>query len=79
MPGDPKELRLRARQCSRLAERATKVRERQTLLRLHRSYNRLAVEVENAQARLATLKATELGDDMDAESPMPTRDSEAST
>jgi len=38
------------------------------LLRLQRSWNRLAIEIEDAQANLATSKATELGDAMDVES-----------
>ena len=39
----------------------------------------LATEIEAAQAFLATLKATELGDAMDADRAAPTRDSEAKT
>ena len=67
MPGDPKELRLRALQCSQMAaQRTTNKRERQTLIRLQRSYVRLAVELEKAQADFATLKANELGDERDA-------------
>jgi hypothetical protein len=57
MAGDPKECRLRALQCSQMAKRAATEKERQTFLRLQRSYNRLAVEIEDAQAYLATSKA----------------------
>jgi hypothetical protein len=62
MPSDPKECRLRARQCLQMAKRAATEKERQIFLRLQRSWNRLAAEIEDAQAFLATLKATELGD-----------------
>jgi hypothetical protein len=67
MPGDPKEYRRHARQCLQKAERAASAKERQTFLRLHRSYNRLAVELEHAQTYWAASKAKELGDAMDAE------------
>ena len=66
MPGDPQELRRRALQCSKMAQRAMNKRELQTLIRLQRSYVRLAVEVEKAQALFATSKANELGDERDA-------------
>jgi uncharacterized protein YlxW (UPF0749 family) len=62
MPGDPKECRLRARQCLQLAKRAATEKERQIFLRLERSWNRLAAEIEDAQAFVATLKATERDD-----------------
>ena len=65
MPGDPKECRLRARQCLQLAKRAATEKERQIFLRLERSWNRLAAEIEDAQAFVATLKARELGDDLE--------------
>ena len=68
MSGDPKECRSQAQQCSEMAKRAATEKDRQTFLRLQRSWNRLAAEIEDAQAFLATLKATELGDAMDAES-----------
>ena len=66
MSGDPKELRRRALQCLQMAQRTTNKRERQILIRLERSYVRLAVEIENAQAEFATLKANELVDERDA-------------
>jgi hypothetical protein len=67
MAGDPQECRSQALQCSQMAKRAANRNERLTFLRLERSWNRLAVEIEHAQAYLAKLKATELGDAMDAE------------
>lgn len=67
MAGDPKEYRLRALQCSQMAKRAATEKERQTFLRLQRSYYRLAVDLEDAQVSLATSKAKELGDAMDAQ------------
>jgi hypothetical protein len=66
MPGDPKECRLRARQCLQKANRASSRQEQRIFERIHRSWNRLAVEIEEAQAYLAGLKATELSDAMDA-------------
>jgi hypothetical protein len=68
MAGDPKECRSQARQCSEMAKRAASQKEKLIFLRLQRSWNRLAIEIEDAQAYLATSKATELGDAMDAES-----------
>ena len=67
MSGDPQECRTRAKQCLQMANRAATEKDRQTFLRLQRSYNRLAVELEDAQHSMATLKAIELGDAMDAE------------
>ena len=68
MAGDPKECRSQARQCSEMAKRAASRKEKLIFLRLQRSWNRLAIEIEDAQAYLATSKATELGDAMDAAS-----------
>ena len=67
MSGDPQECRRRAKQCLQMANRAATEKDRQTFLRLHRSYNRLAAELEHAQTYLAASKAKELGDAMDAE------------
>ena len=67
MAGDPKECRSQARQCSEMAKRAASRKEKLIFLRLQRSWNRLAVE-KDAQAYLATSKAIELGDAMDAAS-----------
>jgi uncharacterized protein YlxW (UPF0749 family) len=66
MSGDPTELRTRALQCSQMAQRTKNKREQQTLIRLQQSYVRLADEIEKTQALFATLKANELGDEMDA-------------
>jgi ferric-dicitrate binding protein FerR (iron transport regulator) len=60
--GDPEECRLRARQCLLIANRAASPQEQRTFERIHRSWNRLAVEIESAQALLATSKATELAE-----------------
>jgi hypothetical protein len=60
--GDPKECRLRARQCLLIANRAASPQEQRTFERIHRSWNRLAVEIESAQAFLATSRATELAE-----------------
>ena len=62
MLGDPKECRLLARQCLLMANRAASREEQRTYERIHRSWNRLAVEIERAQAILATSRATELTD-----------------
>ena len=62
MLGDPKECRLRARQCLLMANRAAAREEQRTYERIHRSWNRLAVEIERAHAILATSRATELTD-----------------
>ena len=70
MPGDPKECRLRARQCLLLANRAASREEQRTLERIHRSWNRLAVEIEYAHAFSANSRASEL-----AECLMPNPDS----
>jgi hypothetical protein len=64
MLGDPKECRLRARQCLLLANRAASRKEQRTFERIHRSWNRLAVEIEQAQAFSATSRAAELADSL---------------
>ena len=60
MLGDPQECRLHARQCLLLANRAASREEQRTCERIHRSWNRLADEIERAQAILANSRATEL-------------------
>jgi hypothetical protein len=60
MLGDPTECRLRARQCLLLANRAASREEQRTFERIHRSWNRLAVEIEHAQAFSAASRAAEL-------------------
>jgi hypothetical protein len=62
MPGDPKECRQRARQCLLMANRTASREEQRTLERVHRSWNRLAVEIEQAQTVLATKRATDLAE-----------------
>jgi hypothetical protein len=48
MPSDPKECRRRARQCSLMANRAASRQEQRTFERNHRSWNKLALEIESA-------------------------------
>ena len=62
MLGDPRECRLHARQCLLLANRAASREEQRTFERIHRSWNRLAAEIERAQAFSATSRATELAE-----------------
>ena len=62
MLSDPKECRLRARQCLLMANRAASRAEQRTLERIHRSWNRLADEIELAQGITATARANELAD-----------------
>ena len=60
MLGDPQECRLRARQCLLMANRAVSREEQRTYERIHRSWNRLADEIERAQTISATSRATKL-------------------
>jgi hypothetical protein len=62
MLGDPKQCRLHARQCLLLANRAASREEQRTYERIHRSWNRLADEIERAQVFSATSRATELAE-----------------
>ena len=52
MPGDPKECREHAKNCSRLASEAKTEHARETFENLARTWLRLAVDLENAQALL---------------------------
>ena len=61
MPGDPKECRLNAVLCLRLAERASNPERRQSLATLAETWTRLAAEVESEQALLNTLSELEFG------------------
>jgi hypothetical protein len=74
MSGDPKECRLRALQCSRMAQRAATPEQRRVFLRLLTSWSRLAHELEDAEAFLATRKARDLGGAMDANRVLPNLD-----
>ena len=60
MLGDPKECRLHARQCLLMANRAASREEQRAYERIHRSWNRLADEIERAQGISATSRADEL-------------------
>jgi len=64
----PKSVDRKRGNVSEMAKRAASRKEKLIFLRLQRSWNRLAIEIEDAQANLATSKATELGDAMDVES-----------
>jgi hypothetical protein len=59
MPGNPKECRDNADCCRRLAGTATGVTARQTFLNLADTWERLASELENAQAFLKTMEEIE--------------------
>ena len=52
MPGDPKECRQHAEKCQRLALEAKTEQARETFEGLARTWLRLAVDLENAQALL---------------------------
>jgi hypothetical protein len=60
MPGDPKECRLHATNCIRLAEEAINPDVKRTFVDLAHHWNRLAVELEDAQVLLNTLNALEI-------------------
>jgi hypothetical protein len=59
MPGTPKECRDNADCCRRLAETATGVTARETFLNLADTWDRLACELENAQAFLEAMEEIE--------------------
>jgi len=62
MPGDPKECRIHAMNCMQMAETATTPELRRTYVDLAHQWNRLAVELEDAQSLLGTLNKLELKD-----------------
>ena len=64
MPGDPKECREHARRCAELASVATTPETREQFISLQQSWMRLAADLENAQAFIATL------DEIDADPPV---------
>jgi len=57
MPGNPKECRQHALNCMLLAKQSANQESNQTFLSLSQSWTRLAVELENAEARLDALNA----------------------
>jgi hypothetical protein len=67
MPGDPKECRLHAMNCLQLSEEAIDPKLKQTFVDLAQHWNKLAVELEDAQVLLNTLNA--LGLKTDSASP----------
>ena len=60
MPGNPEECRDNANCCRQLAETATGVTARQTFLNLADTWDRLASELEKAQAFLQSIEETKL-------------------
>jgi len=62
MPGDPNECRIHAMNCMQMAETATTPELRRTYVDLAHQWNRLAVELEDAQSLLGTLNKLELKD-----------------
>jgi hypothetical protein len=59
MPGDPKECREHADYCRRLAKSATSASGRYSFLDLADTWERLASELENAQAFLRAMEEIE--------------------
>ena len=59
MPGDPKECRLHARNCHKLAMTARTAEAADTFLSLAQNWDSLAAELESAQIFLATMTAIE--------------------
>jgi hypothetical protein len=55
MPGDPKECRLRAVKCMQLANETTNLELRRTFVDLAHHWNRIAAELDDAQALLNVL------------------------
>jgi hypothetical protein len=64
MLSDPQECRQRARQCLLMANRTASRDEQRTLERVHRSWNILAVEIEQAQAVFTTKRAADLAESL---------------
>jgi hypothetical protein len=60
MPGDPKEARLHAANCMRLAETASSPTVQKTFADLAEQWNRLANELEDALALLKALNEIDL-------------------
>ena len=57
MPGDPKECRLHARNCRKLAMTARTAEAADTFLSLAQDWDSLAAELESARIFLATMTA----------------------
>ena len=55
MPGDPKRCRLHAVKCMQIADETTNSEVRRTFVDLAHNWNRIAVELEDAQALLNAL------------------------
>ena len=59
MPGDPKECRKHARNCLRIAEASANAEITRTFVDLARSWTRLALDLESAQALLVAVEDME--------------------
>ena len=66
MPGDPKECRVNAVRCLRLAKRARRPEVRQAFVALAETWTRLAAELESDQALLRTISEPEFSEPYDA-------------
>jgi hypothetical protein len=60
MPGDPKECRKHARNCSKLARHAASLEAREHFASLHASWLRLAAEIESGQSLLDVINDIEV-------------------
>jgi hypothetical protein len=66
MPGDPRQCRLNAKRCLRLAARARRPEARQTLTALAETWTRLAAELESDEVLLCTISELEFSEPSDA-------------
>jgi hypothetical protein len=71
MPGDPKECRFHAANCLQLAEAASSPEVRRSFLELAQHWNRIAVELEDAQALLDALNQVDLASQTKADRSRP--------
>jgi hypothetical protein len=69
MPGDPKECRKHALNCTLLAKQASTEASKQTFLSLSKSWTRLAAELQDAGALLKALSEIEVEPPADVRSP----------
>jgi hypothetical protein len=59
MPGDPKRCRLHAVKCMQIADETTNSEVRRTFVDLAHHWNRIAVELDDAQALLNALNGAD--------------------
>ena len=62
MPGDPKQCRLNAERCLRIATRARRPGAQQNFTALAETWRRLAAELESHQALFSALSELEFGE-----------------